>query len=199
MFTRFAAALTSGTFITLSLFWVMNHLIAMQPGVVTEPRDPWRFTFLPQMDDEPVIVDNGPEFTPEQLTETEPTPPRPEHAMDTGTIGVRLTQPPAPPSTGGFVPGALNDGPLVAIVRVRPVYPIRAQEQGIEGHVLVQFDVTAEGTVTNITVIESSHRVFENSAIDAAKRFRFKPRVVDGVPQPTTGLQNLFTFEMEQG
>ena len=84
-------------------------------------------------------------------------------------------------------------------VRVQPVYPVRAQTQGLEGHVLVQFDVMADGTVTNITVIESSHKVFERSAIEAAGRFRFKARVVDGVPQASYGLRNLFTFEMESG
>jgi len=39
--------------------------------------------------------------------------------------------------------------------------------------------------------------VFENSARRAAARFRFKPRVVDGIALETRGIQNLFRFDME--
>jgi hypothetical protein len=37
--------------------------------------------------------------------------------------------------------------------------------------------------------------LFEKAALNAVYRFRFKPRVVDGVPQLSAGLQNLFRFE----
>jgi hypothetical protein len=39
--------------------------------------------------------------------------------------------------------------------------------------------------------------MFETAARRAAERFRFKAQVVDGVPIETTGMQNLFTFRME--
>ena len=52
------------------------------------------------------------------------------------------------------------------------------------------------GSVTAVRVVESSDRVFERAALDAAKRFRYKPRVVDGVPQPVSGVRYLFRFEM---
>ena len=197
MFARIASAVISGTFITLSLFWVMNHLIAIQPGVVVEPREPWRFTFHPEIEEQPVVTQDPRRFRIEELTPSEPTPPRPNQAPPTHTTGVPVPAPPAPPTDGSGEIGVLGDGPLVAIVRVQPVYPIRAQERGLEGHVLVQFDVMPDGTVTNITVVESSHSVFERAAMDAASRFRFKARVVDGVPQASYGLRNLFTFEME--
>ena len=88
------------------------------------------------------------------------------------------------------------DGPLVSLIRVTPNYPGRAELDGLEGYAIVQFDVLADGSVANVSVVESSDRVFERPAIEAAKRFRFKPRVAEGVPQMTTGLRNLFRFEM---
>ena len=197
MFVRFVSAATSGTFITLSLFWVMNHLIAMQPGVIAEDRPRHNLGFLPELEDRPVVVEDTSIITPEDLTPSEPTPPRPNVNPGVETVGVPMPPPPPPPTGQNGVDGVLGDGPLVAMVRVQPVYPLRAQEQGLEGHVLVQFDVLPDGTVTNVSVIESSHRVFERSAIEAAGRFRFKARVVEGVPQATYGLRNLFTFEME--
>jgi protein TonB len=61
----------------------------------------------------------------------------------------------------------------------------------------VQFDVLSTGTVANIQIVESSAAVFENSARKAAARFRFKPRVIDGVALESKGIQNLFRFHME--
>ena len=89
------------------------------------------------------------------------------------------------------------DGPLVNMIRVKPVYPPPAARKGLEGYVIVQFDVLADGNVANVAVLESSNRVFEASAVRATKKFRFKPRVVDGVAMASTGIQNLFRFEME--
>lgn len=92
----------------------------------------------------------------------------------------------------------INDGPLVAIVRVQPAYPAAAETRGLEGWVLVEFDVRADGGVANAFVVESSSQIFEKASLDAVYRFRFKPRVVDGVPQLTAGLQNLFRFEFSE-
>ena len=92
----------------------------------------------------------------------------------------------------------MSDGPLVALVRVEPTYPARPRAQGLEGFVIVQFDVLADGTVSNVSIVESSSRLFEAAAARAAMRFRFKPRVVDGVALTTSGIQNLFRFEMER-
>ena len=197
MFARIASAVTSGTFITLSLFWVMNHLIAMQPGALVEPRERTVLTFLPQLEDEPVAAQEPPIVRIEELTRVEPVPQRPNNTPLTSAVGVPVPPPPSPPTGNDELPGVLGDGPLVAVVRVQPVYPIRAQERGLEGHVLVEFDVMPDGTVTNITVVESSHSVFERAAVDAVGRFRFKARVVEGVPQASYGLRNRFTFEME--
>ena len=73
-----------------------------------------------------------------------------------------------------------------------------ASSSGLEGHVVVRFDVTAMGTVVNAVVVDSSSSKFNRSALDAIKKFRFKPKVIDGVPQESLGLQRLFTYEMEK-
>ena len=73
-----------------------------------------------------------------------------------------------------------------------------ASSRGLEGHVVVQFDVTAMGTVVNAVVVDTSSRIFNKSALDAIKKFRFKPKIIDGVAQESFGLQRLFTYEMEK-
>jgi periplasmic protein TonB len=198
MFIRYASAVTSGTFMTLALFYIMQTLIHMGPldPVESVPNGTLIFTSL--IDEEPVRP-RDPLPQREKLTNVEKTPPRPPHTFLGPGVGVKLRPPLPPPGPTKIIDGWMHDGPLVAIVRVEPAYPIRAAESGLEGYVIVRFDVNPDGTVTNATVVHSSHKVFEKAALKAAARFRYKARVVDGVAQATYGLESRFTFEMERG
>lgn len=89
-----------------------------------------------------------------------------------------------------------TDGEYLPIVKVAPVYPTRALQRRLEGYVIVEFVVTANGAVRDVSVIESSDAVFERAAIDAAMKFRYKPRVVDGSPIEVAGVQNRITFRL---
>ncbi len=198
MFTRYASAVTTGTFITFALLFVMQLLITLQPGAQTEARARSYLTpFTPEIVESPVQPRQ--EIPPrEDLTQAELPPPRPQYTSDSGPVGVYLTPPPLPQTDGGIpISGAYTDGPLVALVRVAPVYPMIAITRELEGFVVVEFDVSENGQVTNARVIESSSRVFDAAAIKAAQRFKFKPRVLDGVALATYGIQNLFRFNLD--
>ena len=196
MFANFATAITSGTLITLALFYVMNLLIAMQPGAASEPPPSipvdWIHVDPPQ--DPPIAT--APQFKrPESLV----LPPIDTSSSAPGESVINVRRPAPPPPGPGLqrLTSISPDGPLVVMVRVRPVYPALAAQRGLGGYCAVQFDVLANGSVANIRVIESSHSLFEASAMRAAQRFRYKPRIVDGIAQITTGVRYLFTFEME--
>jgi protein TonB len=197
MFANFATAITSGAAITMALFYVMNLLIEMQPGAVVEPRQPMEVAWVrvPQPEDPPTLTPP----IPERIAKPAP-PPTPTSRTDAGeaTLSVPRAAPPTPRATPVGQVGAWSDGPLVSMIKVQPVYPARAAQSGLEGYVVVEFDVRADGTVENARVIESSNQVFERSALNAAYRFRFKPRVVDGVAQASPGVRNLFRYEMEK-
>ena len=198
MFARYASAITTGTFVTFGLLFVMQLLITLQPGAQTEPRPRFNLTpFKMVHDDTPVQLRE--EIPPrEKLTNTKLPPARPQYTSNTGPIGVHYPTPTAPTNGNGIpVLGVYTDGPLVALVRVAPVYPTRAIARELEGYVLVQFDVTTNGQVTGVMVIESSDSVFNAAAIKAAERFKFKPRVVDGVALATHGIQNVFRFRLD--
>lgn len=64
----------------------------------------------------------------------------------------------------------------------RPDYPLPMRRAGIEGEVLVVFDVTPEGRVRNAWVARSNHPGFDEAAIEAVEAWRFTPGVVDGRP-----------------
>jgi protein TonB len=40
--------------------------------------------------------------------------------------------------------------------------------------------------------------VFERASVKAAEKFKYKPRVVDGEAIEVAGVQNKFTYELEQ-
>lgn len=93
--------------------------------------------------------------------------------------------PPAPPKPAEPAPpkpaqaGASSEAKSVS--RVKPDYPRRALNAGIEGWVKLRFTVTADGRVDHVTVVESNPpRLFDRAAVDAVKHWQFKPKMVDG-------------------
>jgi len=198
MITRYASAVVTGSVTTFCLFFVMQALIAMQPGAASEARDRWPLKPVRVKEPEEIRTID---FEPIDKAIKEPPPIAPRPRNDHSDETVISVPPPAPPTPGDRHDGTVfrvNDGPLVAIVRVQPVYPPAAEARGLEGWVLVEFEVRPDGGVANAFVVDSSNQLFEKAALAAAYRFRFKPRVVDGVPQLTAGLQNLFRFEFSE-
>jgi len=196
--TRYPAAALLACSITAALFFVMQALIRISAAAPADP--PSTPTILTMVD-----VDDSPLETQELQPPPDRLPPSPPETRqdrewdDPGPVPTGMPLPRAPEPRERPQPGLTYDGPLVAVIKPQPNYPSRAIAQGLEGYVDVEFDVTAGGAVVNPRVIASSHAIFESSALDAAKRFRFKARVVDGVPQPSYGLRNRFTFQMERG
>ena len=94
--------------------------------------------------------------------------------------------------------GAGSDTDAIPLVRVNPMYPARAQARGIQGWVLVQFTVTKEGTTKDIVVLDANPKGhFEAAATGAVKKYRYKPRIEDGVAVDRPGVQLVISFALE--
>ncbi len=90
------------------------------------------------------------------------------------------------------------EGDIIPIVVIRPMYPRDAAMKGIEGWVKVEFTITAIGTVKNPRVVESEPpRIFNREALRAILKWKFKPRVVDGVAVDRPASQ-IIGFDLEQ-
>jgi len=90
-----------------------------------------------------------------------------------------------------------SDGEFLPIVKVAPQYPSRASSRGIEGYVILSYTVTKQGTVLNPVVIEAQpENIFNRAAIKSALRYKYKPRVIDGVPQDVPGVKTRITFKL---
>lgn len=198
MFVRYASAIASGTFMTLGLLFVMQSLISLQPGARSDPYPPRPINLGSVLKPIPPRPKERQPFQRKDLTNAPLPPSLPRNSGEGTVVGVPMIGPGLPNPKFKLTQLDYVDGPLVAIVRVAPQYPAIAAANGQNGYVVVQFDVTADGQVENTAVIESSATVFEKAAIKAALRFKFRPRVVDGVPQASVGIQNIFRFEMEK-
>ncbi len=74
------------------------------------------------------------------------------------------------------------EGDIIPVVVIRPMYPREAAIAGTEGWVKVEFTITEAGTVKDARVIDARPpRVFNREAVRAILKWKFKPRVVDGV------------------
>jgi protein TonB len=90
-----------------------------------------------------------------------------------------------------------SDGEYLPIVKVQAAYPRRALQRGIEGYVVVEFTVTKQGSVRDPVVVEAEPEgIFDQAAMDAVLKFKYKPRVIDGEAVEVDGVRNRMTFEM---
>ena len=198
MITRALSSTTTGLLITMGLLFAMQLLIATGKEIITEPRPRHILEWVRLAEKPDPIIE-----TPQVLKIDKPTVPPSTNFSDSeqsGGIGVEISVAPAAPRTGVTTFGGLGltDGPLINILKVQPRYPTAAQTKGLEGTVIVQFDVTPLGTVENVSVIESSNSIFNKAAVEAAYRFKYRPKVVDGTSYGARGLQQLFRFEMKE-
>ena len=67
------------------------------------------------------------------------------------------------------------------IRRVQPNYPPLARQARIQGTVILQAEISKEGTIQNLQLI-SGHPMLAPAAIEAVKQWRYKPYLLNGEP-----------------
>lgn len=72
--------------------------------------------------------------------------------------------------------------PAVAVRTVAPDYPEQLKEQHVAGLVVVKCTVDAQGNVVDPQVEKSSNEGFDKSALEAIRKWKFKPAREDGTP-----------------
>ncbi len=80
----------------------------------------------------------------------------------------------------------------VPLVKIPPRYPIRAALDRIEGWVKIEFTITKEGTVKDAVVVQAHpSKIFNRSALQAIRRWKFKARIIDGEAFEQRAMQEL--------
>ena len=183
--------------VAVGLFMVMNALIDRdfeQPDIKARK-------IADIVKPEENIETNVKEQKPEKVEDPEEPPPEIQPLefdmdMDTDVANIApTTSVDIELSSSGMSSG---DGEYLPIVKVAPIYPRRAQTRGITGYCIVEYTVTKSGSIRDPRPVDCQPEgVFESASVKASLKFKYKPRVVDGEPIEVAGVQNKFTYELE--
>ncbi len=202
MVLRYAAAGLLATCVTFGLFYLMQALIWMGSAEAEElfTGQVIEFVRLKRESELELKKRRMPEKRP---PEEEPPPPeldlarplRPDQNLDAMSIALGKQV-----DIGGGLDLSMvaSDQDIVPIVRVDPQYPIRAADRGIEGWVEVEFTISAAGTVKNPVVVASHpSSVFNRAAIRAIRKWKYSPKIEDGVAVERMGVNVRINFTLE--
>ncbi len=92
--------------------------------------------------------------------------------------------PPTPPPSPA-PPGAAPQSDVVPpqlLQFIEAAYPKAAQDLGLTAEVLLRLRVEADGSVSEVDVLEPAGNGFDEAAVEAARRFVFSPALLAGKP-----------------
>lgn len=198
---RIVVAMFLGLITTLALFLLMHTLIATADRTVDESSA----TKIADITmSETRIETNIKEQKPEKVEDPEEPPPPPKQPAtrefdSASRIAVNMSGTPKQEVQLGSGLGiSASDGEYLPIVKVAAIYPRRAQARGITGYCIVEYTVTATGATRDPVATDCSPEgLFEDASVKAARKFKYKPRVIDGQPVEVVGVRNRFLYELE--
>ena len=200
MVVRYIIGVALGAVATFLLFMLMQAVVANPEAAADAGIKGKIVDFVRVQEDQEVITKQRKPKPPPPPDEPPPDMPKPtldsnvSVGVDIGAVQVEVDVNVS--GAGGFS----SDGEYLPIVKVAPIYPRRAQTRGIEGYVLLEFVVTSTGAVRDPIVIEAKPPgIFDRAAVNAALKFKYKPKVVNGEPIEVAGVRNRITFELTDG
>lgn len=203
IFVRWAISVVMAAGITTGLFYFMQYLIATGERL-SDPVAVIRIVDATMPDIELDVVEEIERPEPiEEVVQEDVDIPDKQISLDSGPsigisrqdidIGDGLDLSPTSISSA--------DGEQLPLVTIAPQYPTRAAQRGIEGWCLVSFSIDGLGNVIedSIVVVDAEPpNLFDRASVRAVTRFKYQPRVVDGVGVQVDGLQYVFRYELEE-
>lgn len=206
---RYAIAIGLAAGVTFGLFFLMHSLIAFgaEKDIVDKGgRVVIDFVRLKRQAEPPIEERKLPA---KNLPRSQPPPP--PLALPRGskpdTRALKVASVPVPeaprqqvklvggPTLGGTGP---SDADTIPLVRVQPLYPPAAAERKIEGWVKLRFTIGTTGAVKSPQVIDADPGgIFDRAAIRAIRKWKYKPRIENGVPVETRGVKVKLSFKLE--
>jgi protein TonB len=199
---RYSVAGALAGLITLAIFYLMQSLIALADARLTDAGATFLVDFIRLKKDTELELKNR--KLPEKKPPEEPPPPpdlsiaralKPAQGVEGVGFGFDTDLDLGGPDLGS----AASDGDIIPLVRVTPMYPVRASERGIEGWVEVEFTITALGTVKDPTVVGyEPSSVFNRAALRAIRKWKYNPKIADGVAVERPGVLVRLVFDLEE-
>jgi len=192
------AVFAAGLF-TSGMFWLLWSLVSTAFDVGDGIRAS-RIEFSRMRRDTEVVTKRDEKIERERPP---PTPETPRMAFSAGGIDNNVAHlAPVVDARGAMSRMSMSAGSdrdVIPLVRINPDYPPRAQTRGIEGYVIVQFTITATGTVKDAIIVEAQPKgMFDDAALKAIARWRYNPKVEAGVAVERVGIRTRLTFQLEQ-
>ena len=213
MVIRISLSMIVGVVVTTVLFYLMQYLIQSGGTALTDDKIGNLVDFVRVKQEQDVQTKQRKPKKPPPPDEPPPDTPPQNFNVNVDQTGFSMNN--VSLNVGVDVGGGgfgISDGEYLPIVKVQPQYPRRALSRGMTGWVIVEFTVTEQGTVKDPYVVENCgwiknarnegecidnpNSVFDSAAMKAAVKFKYKPKVIDGVPVETAGVMNKITFEL---
>ena len=190
--------------VTFLLFVLMNELISGGDFTPEDEAEDLRISISDEVEE---VEARRREANLDQVEDVVPPPPppqiereradQPSESMET-VVGA-LPEFEAPNLSGDQVSFDVSDRDAQPLVRIPAQYPPRAAERGIEGSCTMNFDVTPDGTPTNITALSCTSSLFERTSIRSVERWRYEPKIQDGTAVWRRGVQTRIDYQLEDG
>lgn len=145
----------------------------------------------------PAATAPAPSAAPAEAAVTPPPPARPAPKPTDDKLTFDFAQ--AESDTNAWVTGnsVVPPSPDIKSRNRKPAYPTAAAQRGEQGTVILLIHVTAEGTVTDVEIAQSSgFPLLDRAAADAAQTWHFLPSIKDGEPAPAD-LPFKFVFALD--
>lgn len=200
---RLAMGIVLGLAVTAGLFWMMQYLIETADRSLNENVSGNLVDFVRLKRNESIERRQLKPKKPPPPDTPPPQPPTPQlDNLNPSAEKIAISAVPVETDiemSGGFSLG-VGEGDYLPIVKVAPIYPQRALSRGIEGYCVVQYTVTRQGTIRDPFIVEDqcTSSLFHRASLQASLKFKYKPRVIDGQAVEVPGVQNKFTYEIEE-
>jgi protein TonB len=199
MATRLLAVSLVSASITFALFWVMQALVGTE-GQMLEAKANRIVDFVRlKRDTQPETKKR--EIPDRKKPDQPPPPPQMDFSQnldpDAAMGGIAPIVDAAFEVVSTDIGAGGSDRDVVPLVRVEPQYPMKAKQQGIEGWVELMFTINHLGRVEDVMVTAASAgTVFNRAAIQAVSKWKYNPKIENGVAVERRGIRQRIKFQL---
>lgn len=184
--------------VTIALFLLLATVITQRQDVQLDDDRSVEISVTRQIEDR--ADQRREDFQRPVLDQPPPPPPMVSDPSFRPTMAVQMGDLPDLSGVDVDIGTGFNpDRDAQPLVRIPPQYPTQCMGRAAPVEtVTLEFDVSPEGSVVNPQVLQTSNPCFNRAAIRAVQRWRYNPRVVDGVEQPRFGVRTAIDFALEE-
>ncbi|AOT10176.1 hypothetical protein S4054249_05215 [Pseudoalteromonas luteoviolacea] len=185
--------------VTFSLFAFMHQLISQDKVFIAEQPPVIDVIIAQDIEDSPVRTHRVLPPPPKPAQKAPPKPNTPPAETTGVNVEVNITSgvKSSPIQMNSTL--QISDTHAAPIVRIEPTYPAIAARDGIEGWVQLAFSISPNGQVIDAQVIDAKpKRVFNRAALKALKRWKYRPKMINGKPVVQAGQSVVLEFNLSQ-